>query len=213
MDENNNLELRILEEIEQGGAFTQRDLSKKLSIALGLANAYLRRLIEKGYVMVSTMPRHRVFYNLTPKGIMEKGRLTLLYMRDSLHYYRDLRERIGKTLQALRERNARRVVILGTGEIAEIVYIMLRQAGLEPVAVVEIAPKKTHFLGLEVFGVEHLAGADFDALVVAEDPGENPAALEKLIAERRLPLEKMTFFTGEPVVAPPAGDGAAGDLA
>jgi DNA-binding MarR family transcriptional regulator len=208
MIQNENLELKILEEIEQRGTFTQRDLSRKLRIALGLSNAYIRRLVEKGYVMVTTMPRHRVFYNLTPKGILEKSRLTLLYMRDSLHYYRDLRERIGRTLQALHERNARRVVILGTGEIAEIVYIMLRQTGMEPVAVVEIAPKKAHFLGLEVFGVERLRGADFDALVVAEDPWENPAALEKLIADRRLPVEKMTFFTGEPVVAPPA---AAGD--
>jgi DNA-binding MarR family transcriptional regulator len=209
MDHDKNVELAILQEIEEQPSFTQRDLSKKLSIALGLSNAYIRRLVEKGYVMVTTMPRKRVYYNLTPKGILEKSRLTLLYMRDSLHYYRDLRAWIGKTLQDLHQRGARRVVILGTGEVAEIVFIMLRQTGMELLAVVEIEPKKTHFVGLEVFGPERLDADDYDALIVAETADENAEALARLVAKHHLPLEKMVSFTGLPIALPNPDEGAA----
>jgi len=196
MDQKETIELKILEEIEKQGTFTQRDLSKKLRIALGLSNAYIRRLIEKGYVMVSNMPKKRVFYNLTPKGILEKSRLTLLYMRDSLDYYRALREKISATLQALSDAGAGRVVILGTGEIAEIVFLMTRQVGMELVAVVEISPKIEHFLGLEVFGVQRLQKNDYDAIIVAEEVFGDTAPLARLISDLDLPTEKMVLFSG-----------------
>ena len=190
------LEFKILEEIGQGKSFTQRDLSKKFNIALGLSNAYIRRLIEKGYVMVSTMPRKRVFYNLTPKGILEKSRLTLMYMRDSFEYYRFLRKSIQQTLDSLVQSGVRRVVIFGTGEIAEIVFIMLRQSGMQPWSVVEFEPKKTHFLGLEVCGADRLNKDDFDVIIVAEEIYEDSSHLAKAIREMNLPVEKMLLFTG-----------------
>ncbi|MEE9519937.1 MAG: winged helix-turn-helix transcriptional regulator, partial [bacterium] len=39
--------LQLLTEIESEVKVTQRSLSKKLGIALGLTNAYLKRLINK----------------------------------------------------------------------------------------------------------------------------------------------------------------------
>jgi DNA-binding MarR family transcriptional regulator len=190
------LELQILEQIEKEGAFTQRDLAKRLRVALGLSNAYIRRLVEKGCVMVSTMPKKRVFYNLTPKGILEKSRLTLLYMGDSLDYYRKLRETIGDTLESLQHQGASRIVILGTGEIAEIVFIMARHRQMQLVAVVELEPKTELFLGLTVQGPERLREEDFDAIIVAHDLTGAADSLARVTLEKKLPVEKMVTFNG-----------------
>lgn len=203
MDKKDLLQMKILEEIEKEGNFTQRDLADKLHIALGLSNAYIRRLIEKGYVMITTMPRKRVFYNLTPKGLLEKSRLTLLYMRDSLDYYRFLKKTIEQTLFSLKKKGAKKIVIMGTGEIAEILFLLIQKAGMQLVAVVEIQPKTTHFLGLNVLGPERLEEKDYDYIVVAEDVQGNTDPLAIKISQLGLPLQKIILFSGQQIEVVP----------
>ena len=76
MDLEAQRDLAILNEIEGGAEVTQRGLAGKLGIALGLTNLYLKRLARKGYIKVTTIPRNRVKYLVTPKGFAEKTRLT-----------------------------------------------------------------------------------------------------------------------------------------
>jgi hypothetical protein len=67
---------------------------------------------------------------------------------------------------------------------------------------------------LEVFGLERLAAAEYDELVVAEDLGGDWSALTRLIEAHRIPVEKIVLFSGQRFrvvqqleIAPP-GDGA-----
>ena len=94
-------DLQILTEIEQAETLTQRSLSTKLGIALGLTKLCLKRLAKKGYIKVTTIPRNRVKYLLTPRGIAEKTRLTYEYMSFSLSLYRRARDSVQKSLGPL----------------------------------------------------------------------------------------------------------------
>ena len=58
--------LQLLTEIESDVKITQRSLSKKLGIALGLTNAYLKRLINKGFVKIHQAGANHIRYILTP---------------------------------------------------------------------------------------------------------------------------------------------------
>ena len=78
--------LKILEEIENDHTPSQRDLSKKLNISLGLVNSFVKRLVQKGYLKITTIPKNRVKYILTPKGAAEKTRLTYQYIQHSLAF-------------------------------------------------------------------------------------------------------------------------------
>ncbi|NTW60045.1 MAG: winged helix-turn-helix transcriptional regulator, partial [Nitrospirae bacterium] len=49
-------DLQILDELANNDALTQRDLSKRMGIALGLVNSYLKNLIAKGYITVRNIP-------------------------------------------------------------------------------------------------------------------------------------------------------------
>ena len=69
-------ELHLLEALHGDQRITQRRLSTKLGIALGLTNLYLKRLVRKGYVKCVTVPHNRMRYLVTPRGIAEKTRLT-----------------------------------------------------------------------------------------------------------------------------------------
>src|SRR5438445_11872793 len=94
MDIQSQRDLQLLNEVEQNAAVTQRSLARKLDVALGLTNLYLKRLARKGVIKITTIPRHRIKYLLTPRGMAEKSRLTYLYMQYSLSYYRDWRQRL-----------------------------------------------------------------------------------------------------------------------
>jgi ribosomal protein S25 len=50
---------QLLSSIARDSAITQRKLAGHLGIALGLANAYLRHCIRKGYVKVTRVPLNR----------------------------------------------------------------------------------------------------------------------------------------------------------
>ncbi|MBI5809657.1 MAG: winged helix-turn-helix transcriptional regulator [Deltaproteobacteria bacterium] len=80
--------LLLLDEISRNHETTQRDLSKKLGVALGLVNSYIKNLASKGYITVSTIPKQRYKYYLTPSGFVEKTRLTYQHLQNFTNLYR-----------------------------------------------------------------------------------------------------------------------------
>ncbi len=87
----NALILEILSTVERDNRTTQRKLSRELDIALGLANAYVKRCVKKGYIKIRQVPLNRYAYYLTPKGFGEKSRLTAEYLTVSFNFFRDAR--------------------------------------------------------------------------------------------------------------------------
>ena len=166
MDNEAHRTYRILEEISEDQSLTQRKLSKKLGIALGLTNLYLKRLIKKGYIMVDTMPRNRIIYNLTPKGIAEKSKLTYEYMKYSFNFYKDLRLRLKKVFLAIEKDKAMKIVFYGAGEIAEIAYLSLQETRLDLIAVVDDFKVGENFFGEKVKPVELIKDIAYDQVIV-----------------------------------------------
>ena len=119
-------ELKVLEELSANPSLTQRTLSSRLEVALGLTNLMIRRLVKKGYVKVVSTQKNRIRYFLTPSGITEKTRLTYEYLEYSLHLYREVRRLLTDTLSQVAAGGGRRVVFFGTSEVAEITYLTIK---------------------------------------------------------------------------------------
>jgi len=79
--------LRLPSVLENDSALTQRRLAKELGIALGLANAYLRRCIKKGLTKAKHVLANRYKYFLTSSGFSEKSRLTKAYRSQSFLFF------------------------------------------------------------------------------------------------------------------------------
>ena len=166
MDLEAQRDLAILSEIESAPQVTQRHLASKLGIALGLTNLYLKRLARKGYIKVTTIPRHRVKYLITPQGFAEKARLTYEYMQYSLTLFRQSRQFLREQFSALAETGRKRVVFVGVGEAAELADLTLRELGLDLVAVADDAAAGTRFLDREVIPLATIPTLGFDQAVV-----------------------------------------------
>jgi len=167
MDLQGQRALQLLRAVEQNSHVTQRSLATQMGVALGLTNLYLKRLAHKGYIKINTIPSHRIKYLLTPEGMIEKSRLTYQYMQHSLSYYRDIRQRLKQLLFGLSQMGAKRIVVYGTGELAELVYLTLREMDLTLMGFVDDAQGQT-FLSYPLRPIEALMQWTYDAVLIAD---------------------------------------------
>ncbi|HUH83603.1 MAG TPA: winged helix-turn-helix transcriptional regulator [Stellaceae bacterium] len=151
--------LGLLAAVERDSALTQRHLARELGIALGLANAYLRRCAKKGLIKMRQVPLNRYAYYLTPRGFAEKSRLTAEYLSTSFDFFRQARRDCAALLVASAERGWRRVALVGAGELAEIAVLGAAESGVEIVAVIDAD------------GERSCAGRSVVADLTALDPG------------------------------------------
>ncbi len=158
--------LKLLEEIESAQAPSQRDLATRLNISLGLVNAFMKRLTQKGYFKISTIPKNRVKYILTPKGAAEKTRLTYEYIQQSFLYYKNTRRKLSSVFEQFEKQGVGKVVFLGAGEIAEIAYISIQETNIELVGIIDSELAGGKFLGFRISAPDEITSFEFERVVV-----------------------------------------------
>ncbi len=159
--------LKILEALDENPIQTQRDLSRRLKISLGLVNAFTKRLVRKGYFKITTIPRNRIQYILTPRGLAEKGRLTYQYFNYSMQYYKNARASFREIFDRLIEQKKTRVYFLGVSELAEIAYITLLETSLELAGIVDDQMAGKQLLGFRILDSSVLNSISLeDAIVI-----------------------------------------------
>jgi len=129
--------LLILDEISKGELTSQRDLSKKLDLALGLVNSYIKNLIAKGYLRVSNISKKNFNYFLTPQGLAEKSRLTYDLLREYNRVFREARGGLKVLFQDLQDSGVKSIVFAGADEVAEIAYLSLQDFDLKFAGIVD----------------------------------------------------------------------------
>jgi DNA-binding MarR family transcriptional regulator len=160
--------LNILDEISHDNTTSQRAMSEKLNISLGLVNSFIKRLGNKGYFKITTIPNNRVKYILTPKGVAEKSRLTYEYIKFSYIFYKSARNRIMLIFNEMVEQNVQKVVFYGAGELAEISHTLIKQTPLELVAVIDPNRRGKKFMGNVIIHPESLGKVAFDKVLITE---------------------------------------------
>jgi len=180
MDTQDLRTLKILEEIDNDHTPSQRDLSKKLNISLGLVNSFVRRLANKGYFKITTIPKNRVKYILTPKGTAEKTRLTYQYIQYSFGFYRKARNNLKKVFKNLMAQSVKHVVFYGVSELAEIAYISLHETSIKMGGVVDEKKIGKIFFGSTVQSPDMLDSLSFDRIIITSI-NEDDTAIKKLL--------------------------------
>ena len=160
--------LELLGAIEQQEDVTQRDLARRLGIALGLANSYLRRCIQRGLIKVQQVPPNRYLYYLTPKGFAEKSRLVTRYLTGSFKFYREAGNACRSALLTCRARGFDRVGLCGISDLAEIAVLKNMELGLDIVGTLHPGAARERFMDRPVWGDPELAAGVCDGFVLTE---------------------------------------------
>lgn len=174
--------LKILEEIDKQEGPSQRYLAGRLNVSLGLINSFIKRLAQKGYFKITTIPRNRIKYILTPKGAAEKTRLTYLYIQHSLEFYKTARQKLRRMFQDFTDQGISKIVFYGATDLAEIAYISLQETAIELIGVVDDQKSGEKLIWGEVKNPGSLSSMTFDIILITM-PGEEEAVREKLLSE------------------------------
>lgn len=158
--------LQLLDEISKGEPLSQRDLSKKLDIALGLVNSYIKNLVSKGYITIKSIPSKRYAYFLTPKGFTEKTRLTYQLLQDYTNLYKNARRDFQTLFNNLYSTGVRRVVFAGVDEVTEIAYLSLQEVDMELAGVIDDEKEGRKFFRTTVKSLKEIHTLEYDAMIV-----------------------------------------------
>ena len=94
----NNDEFDILRKISKEPNVNQRDLAKKLGLSLGKINYCIRALKKKGLIKINNFKKNKRKFNylyiLTPKGVSEKTRITINFMKQKMKEYDELQSEL-----------------------------------------------------------------------------------------------------------------------
>ncbi|QSV46143.1 winged helix-turn-helix transcriptional regulator [Geobacter benzoatilyticus] len=158
---------QLLSEIAGEEPLSQRELSRRLGIAVGLVNSYLKNLVAKGYVRVKNFPRNRYAYLLTPTGLAEKSRLAYQHLSYFTNLYTVARQDYLTLFQSLKSEGVTQVVFCGVDEVAEIAYLSLQEVGLELVAVLDEDAAGERFFGMPVAALAQGVESVSDVIVIS----------------------------------------------
>lgn len=157
----------LLSEIAGDEPLSQREISRRLGIAVGLVNSYLKNLVAKGYVRVKNFPRNRYAYLLTPQGFAEKSRLAYQHLTYFTGLYTVARQDYRDLFHRLEADGVREVIFCGVDEVAEIAYLSLRETGIELVGVFDTIGAGGHFIGKPIQALDSLDTATGLPIVIS----------------------------------------------
>lgn len=101
MNKENPDKFAILRKIGEKPYSTQRDIAKDLNLSLGKVNYCLKALKDKGLIKLNNFKKNPnkqgYLYILTPKGLSEKAKLTVNFMKIKMREYEELKKELNKS--------------------------------------------------------------------------------------------------------------------
>ena len=96
--ENNQDYLNLLRKIKNKPESSQRELAEELGFSLGKLNYCVKALKNKGLIKINNFKKNpkkiNYIYVLTPKGISEKTKLTINFMKRKMKEYDELKKEL-----------------------------------------------------------------------------------------------------------------------
>ena len=95
---NNQDHFDVLRRIQKNPESSQRELAEKLGFSLGKLNYCIKALQVKGLVKIENFKKNpkkiNYIYVLTPKGITQKTKLTLNFMKRKMKEFDELKKEL-----------------------------------------------------------------------------------------------------------------------
>ncbi len=147
---NTEIELKLFNQIEKTKNHTQRSISKELNIALGLSNALIKKFLNKGFLKLSQAPMKRYFYYITPRGLVEKAKLTSEFLTSSFDFYNKIKDQYEKEFNKIKKQKPSKIILVGISEFTEIAILAAKITEVKIDYIAESSFKKKKFCDISV---------------------------------------------------------------
>ncbi len=190
-------DLQFLEALEKNPIVSQRELSHRFGIALGVTNACLRRMARKGWIRIRDLNPRRIGYYLTPKGILEKTRLTIHLISFRVQHYSELKKVIADRLLEMQRKGMQRIVFYGISDEMEVAYITLQGVNLKLVGIVDDDEESSSriILGYEIEPVSRVRELNPDCILITSltENGKKRETLKEIFGSDSINIKDICF--------------------
>jgi biotin operon repressor len=189
MEKNHIKILKLMEAIEKDNSHSQRELSEKLNISLGLVNKLIKDLKYQGFIKAGNHIKTRPEYILTIEGFTEKNKLKAKHISYSINFYKIIKGMIHERLVELKSNERKKFVFYGAGELCEIACILLSHKNQRKVKIVDNEKAGKYICGNKIYKEAEIAKMDFDGIIIME--ADNNNVIRKKLINKGISSDKI----------------------
>lgn len=148
----NEKEIELLNNINSSSSpQSQRDLAQASGMSLGMTNAVLKRLVQKGWLTVRKINNRNIRYAVTPAGMEEITRRSYRYFKRTLKNVTEYKNKIDQLLQGIQSDGYNSIVLVGASDVDFIFEYLCGQLNIKMVHNDNEITDKTFMLYAETY--------------------------------------------------------------
>jgi predicted transcriptional regulator len=163
-------QLNILKEVAANAKITQAELAKRCSLSVAMVNNYMKELCRTGLLEYHRRSSKSISYHLTSSGEQHLNTLHAEMIDEMVAMFVAAKEKIRDRILSQAHSELQRVVLFGSGHLAQLVFHALELAGIRIVGICSDDPKAVgrDFCGREILSPSQIRFIAPDAVVVAD---------------------------------------------
>jgi DNA-binding MarR family transcriptional regulator len=172
--------LNILNELAVNPHLTQAELARRSDLSIAMVNNYIKELALLGMVEYHRTSSKTVSYHVTPLGMQQANLSQHELLLEMVGFFSKAKEQIRETLLS-QNKKIRRVILYGTGELAEMTFHAMESAGIAVIGICdENVVEKREFCGREVLNPAQIRYMAPDAVILVNQKSEDSETLQFL---------------------------------
>ena len=165
-------QLNILREVAVDAHITQAELATRCALSVAMVNNYMKELCRAGLMEYHRRTIKSVTYHLTPAGSAQLEILQQELTHDMAEMFVAAKEHILARIMSQEPEGLRRVILYGSGHLAQLVFHALEMARMNLLGVCDddLDLIGSDFCGREVMSFSQVRFLSPDAVIVARAP-------------------------------------------
>jgi predicted transcriptional regulator len=163
-------QLNILREVGANARITQAELATRCSLSVAMVNNYMKDLCNSGLLEYKRKSVKSVTYHLTPAGDRHLETLQSELIGEMAEMFAGAKEHIRTRILNQANSALQRVVLYGSGNLAQLAFHALESAGIRVQGVCDDNPDRigNDFCGREVVNPSQIQFIAPDAVIIAD---------------------------------------------
>ena len=163
-------QLNVLREVATNARVTQAGLAKRCSLSVAMVNNYMKGLCHSGMLEYKRKSVKSVTYHLTASGVRYLEILQTELIGEMADMFAGAKEHTKRQILNQANSKLQRVVLYGSGHLAQIAFHALASAGISIQGVCDDNPERTgsDFCGREVVNSSQIRFLVPDAVIITE---------------------------------------------
>ncbi len=164
-------QLHIMQQIAKDPHVTQASLARQCSLSVAMVNNYMKELCSTGLLEYQRKSSKTVSYHLTLAGQQAVADTTHSLFQELVRQFANAKEKVRDCLISNGCGELRRVVLFGSGDLAELVFHALDAVNVNIVGVCDDDPARIgrDWCGREVLNSSQIRFIAPDAIILAAD--------------------------------------------